>query len=306
MPPHSRNSPPWPLDVGCPVWACDGWGGEVYPERTPRHHWLNWYSRTFNTVEGNSTFYALPSVDTFQTWAEQASDGFHFCFKFPRLISHDHALVACEEVTGDFIDRLEVLAKAGCLGPSFLQLGPKFGPDQFDALRAYLVKLPREFPWAVEVRHRDWFDGELADGQHEARLDDLLSDMKIDRVLFDSRSLFQAEPSDRIEKESQARKPRSPFRQTATASRPLVRFVGRHEMHLNDSYLESWVAKFSEWIEQGLRPIFFAHSPDDRFAPTLVRRWMAILSKAIPQALLEVPKPTPPTRQLNLFGDATE
>ena len=60
---QSKLSPVWPIRLGCPVWGCRDWAGDVYPARTPRSRWLSWYSQTFNTVEGNSTFYAIPSIE---------------------------------------------------------------------------------------------------------------------------------------------------------------------------------------------------------------------------------------------------
>lgn len=86
------SAPRLPLMLGCPVWGCADWGGQVYPLKTPRSQWLHWYSRTFNTVEGNSTFYALPSVETTRRWASETANGFRFMLKFPRVISHDSEL----------------------------------------------------------------------------------------------------------------------------------------------------------------------------------------------------------------------
>lgn len=59
----NHAAPSFPIAIGCPVWSSDRWGDVVYPPRTPRKEWLGWYTRMFNTVEGNSTFYALPSLD---------------------------------------------------------------------------------------------------------------------------------------------------------------------------------------------------------------------------------------------------
>ncbi len=51
-----QSTAAFPFAMGCPVWSCDTWGDVVYPRRTPRRDWLAWYSRMFNTVEGNSTY----------------------------------------------------------------------------------------------------------------------------------------------------------------------------------------------------------------------------------------------------------
>lgn len=58
------------------------------------------YARYFNCIEGNTTFYALPSVDSVLRWRDMTSDSFRFCFKFPAIISHQAGLRHCEEETG--------------------------------------------------------------------------------------------------------------------------------------------------------------------------------------------------------------
>ena len=60
-----------PFFLGCPVWSCAGWKGQVYPASAPQKSWLKYYSETFLTVEGNTTFYAIPSPDTVQRWIAQ-------------------------------------------------------------------------------------------------------------------------------------------------------------------------------------------------------------------------------------------
>jgi uncharacterized protein YecE (DUF72 family) len=294
----------WSYQIGCPVWACKDWSDLVYPRGTKSTDYLNWYSHAFPTVEGNSTFYAVPPVSTFQKWAELARPGFEFCFKFPKLISHDRQLENCDDALKQWIDCLSVLFETGHLGPTFLQLGPSFSPKYFDRLKRFLSLLPREWPWAVEVRHLDWFD--TAD--NEAALDALLVSLGIDRVLFDSRPLNSREASDGFEVLSQTRKPKSPFRTTVTGRRPLLRLIGRNDASEITTFWEEWAKQISQWIEQGLRPIVFTHAPDDRFAPELVWKLHELIRahrREIPKLPLPVAQRPSPSddkpKQLELF-----
>ena len=50
------------------------------------------YASVFDTAEGNATFYGLPSAETVARWAAEAPETFRFCLKFPRVVTHDHAL----------------------------------------------------------------------------------------------------------------------------------------------------------------------------------------------------------------------
>ena len=298
------SAPRLPLLIGAPVWACSEWAGQVYPNRTPRADWLRWYTKTFNTVEGNSTFYGLPAITTFEKWAEQAMPGFQFCFKFPKEISHDSRLQHCDDATQAFLDRLEVLAKADRLGPSFLQLGPSYSPEGLAVLERYLQSLPREFPWAVEVRHEGWFDADDTQSlnqSNEARLDEMLERLHVDKVIFDSRPLFQSPPDDSIETESQARKPKTPLRRTVTAQRPMLRIVGRNRVEMTDRFFEEWAPIIASWIREGLKPIVFTHAPDDAKAPALARRFLAMLQPHLPGVDLTLPKPSEPPSQLSFF-----
>jgi uncharacterized protein YecE (DUF72 family) len=263
-----RNaSPDLPLFLGCPVFNCEHWSGEVYPRRTPAPKRLAWYSQMFNTVEGNSTFYGLPSEETLRRWCGEAAEGFHFCLKFPRAVSHECELVGCEAELKRFLEIVAVLKDAGRSGPAFLQLGPQFSPEKRSVLARFLDRLPTDGAWAVEVRHAAWFD----QGIHEESLNALLRERGIDRVLFDSRPLFQAAPEDAIEAASQNRKPRSPVRQTVTASRPMLRLVGRNRLERVRGHVDQWTRIVADWIRQGLQPYVFTHAPDDRFAPAFAR-----------------------------------
>ncbi|MFO0941859.1 MAG: DUF72 domain-containing protein [Pirellulales bacterium] len=255
----------WPYRLGCPVWACKHWAGRVYPEGTSTKRYLDWYSKMFNTVEGNSTFYALPPIEQFKRWVEESASSFQFCFKFPQVISHERQLQNCERELDQFFERLNILANKEKLGPTFLQLGPSFSGRQLDQLTKFVEQLPRQWPWAVELRHQDWFDS----GTIESQLDQLLREHKIDRVLFDSSPLFSSPPTDESERQAQSRKPKSPFRTSVTGKRPMLRFIGRNQACQVQAFVQNWAVRIAQWIVSGLTPYVFTHAPDDTFAPDL-------------------------------------
>lgn len=272
-PPETCKPPPPRLSLGCPVWGCERWRGSLYTAKASRDEFLAQYSRVFQTVEVNSTFYALPVPEIVEGWAQRVEKGFQFCFKFPKALTHDALLVGAEGVTRAFVSLLRILQREQKLGPAFLQLPPEFSARHFTALTRFLNGWPDDLPIAVEVRHADYFD----ESSHERRLDELLRSRGIDRCLFDSRALFSAPPSDDAEREAQKRKPRSPFRATVTGQRPMVRFVGRNDVSHVTEWIDQWVEDFRQWLSQGLNPIVFAHSPDDAFAPLFARvLWQAI------------------------------
>ena len=264
-----------------------------------RRTWLGEYSQVFNTVEGNNTFYGMPTVESAQRWADETQDGFRFALKFPRVITHEARLRLAHEETKLFLRALEVLQEANRLGPSFLQLPPQFSAREFPALESYLRQLSRSFPFAVEVRHLDFFRY----SSHDDRLNELLFELGMDRVIFDSRALFHADPTDDYEAESQRRKPNLPVRPVVVGERPMLRFVGRNNVDEVEAWIEEWVPVVAEWIDRGKTPYVFTHSPNDLFAPEFAKRFHVAL-----QAVCPLVQPLPETwpghkhkRQRELF-----
>ncbi len=65
--------------VGTSGWVYADWQGIFYPEGLPRTRWFEYYSRSFSTVEINSTFYRLPSEKAIISWRESAPRPDPFC-----------------------------------------------------------------------------------------------------------------------------------------------------------------------------------------------------------------------------------
>jgi uncharacterized protein YecE (DUF72 family) len=134
----------------------------LYPDGTRPADYLSIYARAFDTVEVDSTFYAIPPARTIREWAVRTPPDFKFALKLPQEITHDNGLRNSEGVTRLFFERAMELG--GKLGSVLVQLGPSFGPRNLPALAAYLPLLPaREVNIAIEFRQRDWIhEGVLA------------------------------------------------------------------------------------------------------------------------------------------------
>ncbi|ELT1968072.1 TPA: DUF72 domain-containing protein, partial [Aeromonas salmonicida] len=76
------------LFLGLPQWSHPAWPGQLLGVGAKPAEHLAHYARVFNTVEGNTTFYASPTPDTVQRWADAVPAHFRFSFKFPKEISH--------------------------------------------------------------------------------------------------------------------------------------------------------------------------------------------------------------------------
>lgn len=150
--------------VGCSGWSYDDWRGVFYPRDAPPGEWLERYARVFDTVEVDSTYYALPSRETVARWARVTPPGFLFLPKLPGAITHERSLRGTEALLDEFIERVVPLRLAGKLGPVLAQFPASFVPEKDqEALAGWVARLPSDLKWAVELRSAKWWRTPIAD-----------------------------------------------------------------------------------------------------------------------------------------------
>ncbi|HNI43648.1 MAG TPA: DUF72 domain-containing protein [Chitinophagales bacterium] len=257
--------------LGGPVWANKDWIGHVFPSRTNPSHLLYEYAKLFNTVEGSTTFYHQPTPHSIVRWYEDTPDHFRFSFKFPRQITHDNHLRNSQRDTTVFLRTIEQLLPK--IGNLFLQLPPTFDRHGLATLKNYLLTLPNDFVYAVEVRHLDYYHD--SDTCH--RLNDLLQELGINRALFDTSELHQIKSNDPDILTAQRKKPTMPEYFVATAQQPFLRYVGHKTVEPNRQRLQLIAQKVAEWINKGYRPFVYFHTPNDLEALHLARFFHHIL-----------------------------
>src|SRR5437899_675433 len=74
--------------VGTSGWIYRHWRGVFYPPELHAAKWFGFYSRFFDTVEINNTFYRLPAASVFAAWGRQATPGFVYAVKASRYLTH--------------------------------------------------------------------------------------------------------------------------------------------------------------------------------------------------------------------------
>ena len=148
-----------PVFVGTSGWSYKDWEGNFYPAEIRAAGYLESYAAVFRVVEIDSTFYAVPRQSVVDAWARRSPEGFRFCPKFPREITHDRGLLGCTDLTHIFLERMSQLGDR--LGPLLIQFPASFiAAENFGILEAYLKTLPVDFRYALELRSRDWRDPE--------------------------------------------------------------------------------------------------------------------------------------------------
>ena len=133
------------------------WLGSFYPTGTSQRGYLSYYSKVFNAVELNTTFYSIPNQTTFQSWLHASPAVFRFCLKTPRRITHELGLKGAHGLMVEFIDSLHILGEK--LGPILIQLPPKYTQENYSVLSEFLESLPHTYQYAIEFRHASWYNG---------------------------------------------------------------------------------------------------------------------------------------------------
>ena len=238
----ARSSTSPKIYVGAPVFSHSPWVGNFYPEETASSDYLKAYAKQLNTVELNSTFYAIPSAEIFQKWKASVGVDFRFCPKFPKSISH--SLDSTHADIKIFSER--VLSLEGNLGTCFLQLPHYFSMQDQERLRKLLAALPREIKTVVEFRNPEFFS--------EQRLKpewvDALASSFIGSVSIDT-------PGER-----------RIAHVSLTSTRVLIRFLGANLHESDHPRLKEWAERVATWHVNGMKEIYFiVHEPDNSLAP---------------------------------------
>ncbi|MDX2256689.1 MAG: DUF72 domain-containing protein [Pseudanabaenaceae cyanobacterium bins.39] len=279
--------------LGCAVWAYSGWVGDFYPRGIRQSEFLKVYSDRLTTVEINSTFYVIPDLATVKRWASSTDQNFRFCPKFPKQLSHSGSLMPHLDQSKQFLDLMANLDDR--LGVTFVQLPPSYAPSNFADLEKFLVALRQDnLQIAVEVRHNDWFKP-----PHSDRLNALLTDLAIGRVLLDSRPIYTPEAPPVTQ---QRRKPNLPLQPAITAPFTLIRFISHPESDLNLRFWQEWENYLNQWLSAGIQVYFFMHCPIEERSPHHALALQKILEKSgMPIAALPWQNIAAAPQQLSLF-----
>lgn len=238
--------------IGCAKWGRKEWLNMIYPAKTKEADFLDQYVKHFNSIELNAVFYSIPNAELIRKWKQKAEEnsanGFVFCPKFSRTISHIKRLKDAEVPTDLYLSSIHEFGQF--LGPCFLQLGDNFGPKNFDTLENYLKLLPVDFQVFVEVRHEEWY----TDASMRERLFDLLFRLNKGAVITDASGR------------------RDCVHMELTIPEIFIRFVGNGQEFKESDFarIDEWVARIKVWLDKGLEKVyFFLHQHDEKDTPIL-------------------------------------
>ena len=146
------------IAVGTSGYAYAEWtDAGFYPPGTTGSGMLAFYARTFAATELNFTWYQMPKAQTLDRMRRQVPDGFRFCAKLTRTLTHQVDMDRWRGETLAYRDGIAPLLQAGQLTAVLVQLPPSF--TRTSKNRLYLARLLdalHDLPLAVEFRHTSW------------------------------------------------------------------------------------------------------------------------------------------------------
>ena len=240
------------IHIGTSGWHYGQWLGPFYPENLPEEKWLPYYSERLPTVEINSSFYQLPSLDTLKIWRDTVPTDFVFSIQASRYVTHSKKLTDPGHGVEAMLKRLEILGDR--LGPLLFQLPPNWGYNG-RRLRQFFEIWPETKRCAFEFRDASWINPETMA---------ILSKNEAAFCIYDVGQY------------------RTPCQVTADfvylrMHGPGEAFQGKYEAQA----LGAWADTFSAWSDQGLE--IFCYFDNDRFgqaARNAMELWEIIDAKS--------------------------
>lgn len=266
--------------LGLPAWAFPGWQGRYF-EALPSP--LASYARVFGAVEGNTTFYRVPSPEMVARWRDAVADrAFRFCFKLPRSVTHERRPDAA-----DLEALLSVLAPLkGHLGPLLLQFPATVGPEQIGRFESVIGAVRERHEAVLEVRHPAFFDD-------PGLLEPVLERFELGRVVLDCRPLYGGDPEHPEVRDALHEKPDLPVRPEVREGVGFVRLVLHPDSAGNRPALEDWAERVAAWLAEGQAVYVMIHCPNNLHCPAFAESFHDLLRRRMPGLAPLPPWPVP-------------
>ena len=245
--------------IGTSGYSYKDWEGVFYPPDLPPGQKLNYYAQQFDTVEINSTYYAIPNRAVFYHLAQKTPAHFEFIVKTHQQTTHVRQENA--ESIKALQETVQPLIEAGKFSGFLAQFPYSFKNTPKN--RDYLSRtkdLCGEHPLFVEFRNWTW---------NHPRVFDFLKEKAIGYVNVDEPPLRGLLPRQAI----------------ATTEVAYVRFHGRnskdwwegsnetrYDYLYNQQELEEWVHQLTDLIKRTIKTfIFFNNHPKGK---AIQNAWM--------------------------------
>jgi uncharacterized protein YecE (DUF72 family) len=225
---------------GAPAWGSKHWVGKIYPKESRPDQFLHHYAKNFNCIELNTTHYRIPNPETAAEWCSQVPQGFRFCPKVHKDISHSKLGLQDKSLLEAWLRFLEKMQ--GFLGPCFIQFHETFSYADKVHLFKFLERWPKDFRLTIELRHPSWFkDHTILPG-----LRDYLQTKGMGLVITDVAGR------------------RDVLHSSISSDWTMVRLIGNDLADSDEERLKAWAQRLKSWQQKSVNEIYlFLHQPDD-------------------------------------------
>lgn len=147
--------------IGTAGFSYKDWIGSFYPKKIQNTHYLEYFSKFFNLVEINSTFYSLPSEDIVNNWNNRVPENFRFIIKVWQQITHNLDDQDIDSKIIEFFSKIKNLNHK--IIRFLLQFPPwfKYSETHLEKLILLLKKIPLKYKYIIELRDNSWFNPEI-------------------------------------------------------------------------------------------------------------------------------------------------
>lgn len=144
------------IRIGTCGFSYRDWKGVFYPEDLKQADYLDWYTRYFNFVEIDYTYYKLPEAATTERLCRRTGEGFLFGVKATGSITHQRDEGWTEDARR-YIEGIKPFLEDGKLGAVVAQF--PFSFHYTPQNRTYLARFCDalgELPLCIEFRNDEW------------------------------------------------------------------------------------------------------------------------------------------------------
>ena len=142
--------------IGCSGFSYNEWSEFFYPVDLPTSKWFEYYTKHFDTVELNVTFYRFPALSFLKNLYNRSPGNFCFIVKAPKLITHTHRFKDVKELLNEFYTVINNGLKEK-LGAILFQLPPGFKYSD-EHMEIILKSLNKTFTNVIEFRNESWWN----------------------------------------------------------------------------------------------------------------------------------------------------
>ena len=229
--------------IGAPVFSDKNYKGTLFPVETRQKDFLQAYGKQFNSIEVAATRFGTPKQSTLQKWKDSVADDFKFSLKFPQVITHrkDINEAAAKQRLEDFLVALDFMGDKN--GVAFAVMANYFRPDKFEGLVEFVEYLPKDVPFAIELRAPEWFESDSLQNEWQ----ELFAENNIAPVLTDT----------------PGRRDVLSFK--LTNENLFIRYVGNYSNPLDQKRIDQWIVRIVELVDLGVKNVwFYAHQPGEK------------------------------------------